>query len=187
MRTFCIFLLLLVCGCNQVTPQQFVDYVNNPENGFVKVQKADKYTFKVQYLPPDYIALQYLIPSIETNFEKTKEQADSSLHFKLTICLEDSIPTDIKSDLYKQKVKYLTNDFIENCILITDRDTILPIIHHYETNPNIRPCENVMFAFENTKNLKPEKIIIIAPLYSKKPLEFEVQEIKRLKIPTIKL
>lgn len=187
MRNACIFLILILCGCSKVTPQEFVDYVNNPENGFVKEQKSDRYSFKIQYLPPDYIALQFLLPGIETDFEKVKDQADSTLNFKLTICSEDSVPTDIKSEAYKQKVHFLNTDFIQSCVLITDKDTLLPIIHHYETNPNIKPCENVMFAFENTKDLHPEKIILIAPLYSKKPLEFDVKKIKRLTIPKIKI
>ena len=176
-----------MCGCNQVTPKEFVTFINNPENGFIKQQKSNNYSFNVQYLPPDYIALQFVLSGIENDFDKLKNEADSTLNFKFTICSEDSIPTDTKSEAYKEKVHFLSNDFLQSCVLITDKDTLLPVIHHYEMNPNIKPCENVMFAFENTINLKPLKIIITAPLYSKKPLEFDVQKVKHLKIPEIKL
>jgi hypothetical protein len=187
MRNIFIFTVLLISGCKQLTPQEFVDYVNNPENGFVQKQKINKYSFEVQYLPPDYLALQFALSGIEPDFDKLKDEADSTLNFKLTICSEDSVPLDRKSDAYKEKVNYLNNDFIQSCALVTNKDTLLPIIHHYEMNPNIKPCDNVMFAFENSKKVKPIKIIIVAPLYSIKPFEFDVQKIKTLNIPKIKL
>jgi hypothetical protein len=176
-----------MCGCNQVTPKEFVSFINNPENGFIKQQKSNNYSFTVQYLPPDYIALQFVLSSIENDFDKLKNEADSTLNFKFTICSEDSIPTDTKSEAYQEKVRFLSNDFIQSCVLITEKDTLLPVIHHYEMNPNIKPCENVMFAFENTKKLIPQKIRIVAPLYSNKPLEFDVRKIKSLSVPSIKL
>lgn len=184
-----LFLSLTFTGCGEsLTPMEFTTYINNPKNGFVKKQTANNYSFELQYLPPDYIALRYVFSGIETDFKKIKEQSDSTLNFKLTLCNLDSVLIDNKSAAYQARINYLMNSFNQHCVLLTEnKDTIYPIIHHYERNANVKPCENVLFAFENRKDLNPDKIIIKAPLFAEKPLIFDIKKIKTLHVPKIQL
>lgn len=184
-----LFLGIILIGCGEsLTPMEFTNYINNPENGFVKKQSANNYSFELQYLPPDYIALRYVFSGIENDFEKIKEQSDSILNFKLTLCNLDSVPVDNKSEVYQTRINFLMNSFSQHCVLLTDnQDTLFPVLSHYERNANVKPCENVLFAFENSKDLVPNKLILKAPVYANKPLIFDISKINTLHIPKIKL
>lgn len=182
-----VFIFLIISCKNRLTPQEFLSYINNVDNGFIKEIKNDSFLFTLQFLPPEYIAIRYVYSGIETDFDMLKNQSDSVLNFKLKVCSIDSTPIDRKSISYKQKISFLNNEFSGSCILITSNDTLHPVLQHFENSPNVKPCENVMFAFENTPKLKPLKIIINAPLYNSTPLEFKINKIKQLKVPQIKL
>jgi hypothetical protein len=176
-------------GCQKtLTPQEFTDYLNNPANGFITENKTGHYNFSLQYLPPELISLQYVFSGIEKDFEKLKKESDSTLHFKLTICNTDSVPEDHKSPGYQDKMNYLNTGIMENCLLISQNgDSIQPVIHLYEKGFNIKPCENVLFGFENKKGLKLEKILIKAPLYFNGYRVFDIRKVKSLNVPKINL
>jgi len=180
---------VLLTGCKQgLTPQQFVDYVNNPQNGFITEKKYKNHVFTLQYIPSEYITLQFVFSGLEQDFDKLKVQSDSALHFKLTICNNDSLPQDLNSKEYQDKITFLNSRFVENCFLLTtENDTIHPVIHHFEKGFNIKPCVNVVFAFDNYQKVIPHKLLINAPLYTSSPLEFDIKKIYKLSIPNIKI
>lgn len=179
-----IIITYILFGCNKLSPQQFVDYVNDKTNGFVKEEKCNNYSFKLQYLPPDYIALQYVMFGIDPDFEKCRKQANSSINFKLTICNEDTSIVQLHKDSIFNNS---STAIIDRVIMISNGDTINSSIDHKENNAKIKPCENILYAFENKKNIKPEKIIVYASRYAKNPIVFKINKIKQIKIPDIKL
>jgi hypothetical protein len=181
--------IALLTSCEKtLTPQEFARYIDNPQNGFITQKKQNNYQFKLQYLPGSYVALQYILNGIESDFNTLKMQLDSNLQFKLTICNQDSVKEDKKSEQYLNKVNFLNNYFIENCYLITENnDSLRPIIHHFERGGSISPCENVMFAFNKDISNKPMKLIINASIYTKKNLEFDIRKVLSSKVPRVSL
>ena len=155
-----ITLVMLLNACGQTTISSYDDYLqwlNDVENGLVVNKEVNGITLKVKHLPAHYLAYQDLSnkPFIK------KEVADSiinkyskSLTFLVTIGVDGQIK---KGDVmyqgvrdyeaYKERLYAMNFDIEEDISITMDGLTYQPVLSHLENGYGLTDSRNIMVVF----------------------------------------
>lgn len=144
---------------------EYVNWVRDEKNGFIKTKVVGDFTFSLQYKPAAYMALieagveGFSIDSIKNLYTLYNEMEYYELKIEHTKWNEELIKygTNGMSD-YQNRVAYysfhVNNDIVVKCN--TDEKPCL--IHHWERNYNAAPNTILQFAFERSNDCE-EKIV----------------------------
>jgi hypothetical protein len=131
-----------------LTPEAFLDWINNPNNGLVKERSIDYFKLQVKYRPNQYIKR---IQSVDTTTTTDVTEEDrSTQHFELKI-----LPNDVFKKQWlqwnKDNMYYLSFRLAQDIRLISDGDTLEPSYYHVERAYNLEDGKKVLLGFENLK------------------------------------
>ena len=141
MRIFLIttFILfgLLSCGSKEeqfASDEEFQDYLNNPDNGYILATETDDMTYDVKLTPPmagDSNA------EITVQLRINRKDGGSVLDFGGAT----------KSEAL-EKEGYLSFDLMTD-VYLEDEDQVIPCsFHHYERNYGLKPSLDILFRFK---------------------------------------
>lgn len=167
---FSLFLtLVLIASCNTSinSRQEFYDYLNNSQNGFVKSKEVNSFRIKVKYLPIEYLIIKNSEHSSEV--EKVRQEYNNSLTFVFTI---ESIDKDQNvidygmsdSKSLNERFKYLNFHLDDHITLSINDQWFKPVLFHVENTGELNgefrayvvfsdidmEADNLYFLFEDT-------------------------------------
>lgn len=177
--------------------QDYINWIQNPGNGFKKEKSIDDITFSVLFKPYEYIICQE---------EKTQTIYDSIIirktgelnemqYFDLKIELNDGQGELLKHQLtsveeYNKRVNYFAFEMQKDIQLLDGRDTVSCLLFHFERAYDVSPLSTFLLGFPLTKNIesKEKTLIFYDRTFNKGVLKFTFKkdELKTLpKLQTI--
>jgi len=209
-RYFLVFLLLnlVVSSCKNgscvLNPQEFISWVNSPENGLVVKQTSGDYVFAIQYRPANYLAL------LETDPSRITKQTVDSVTKELGGIQQFMLRVELKSgqnnwmqasnkrfDDFDEQINYLSFKMQHDFKYINGQDTVECGIYHFERDYGIRPFGTFLLGFPVMKDQANEgdsiskqddfKILFKDSAFGDSDIEFLFCRENIIKIPTLKL
>lgn len=158
-----IFAAVSLSSCKKsVTPTDFIQWVDNENNGFTQKQQKNDIEVSVQYRPAAYMALvENGVIINKEQFDETEKKYSGSQYYAMRIRKvkgEGDIlqsPTAGNIDYYS-KLKYFSEDIRYDIYLISGRDTIPCVLNHLERTYKLSPYTNILFAFDIKKGAEQE-------------------------------
>jgi hypothetical protein len=153
---YCVVALLLACSCHsELAPQQYVQYVQDINNGLRKAVKVAEWEYLIQYRPADLIILTENKGALKNNMQnKRKEQLKGMAWFNISFRLVDGKVSPLRYDLssrgeYDIRLNYFLNEAAKSIKLICGtKDTLVPVSYLFENNFNLTPQETMVVGFQ---------------------------------------
>ncbi len=159
---FGIFCAIGACKLSEksVSPDEYIKYISNPQNGLIKESKIGEIIFIVEYKPDLYMALleaeKFGINQDKKTIDSLKNNYQNQHFFVLKIAVKgnnDFLQTGLSNqDEYFKRVEYYNTQFLNDVWLITENDTIACLSANIERNFGISPQTNIGLLFENNIN-----------------------------------
>ena len=151
----------------ELKPKEFVSWVRDPENGFLRTKQIDEFEFSVQYKPYEYITcLEERKENIEAEIVKNKtEELKGMTYFDLIISaggnngelLKYKLP---KNSDYPNRIDYYSFNFQKDIFLVQNNDTIPCSMFHFERTFDIAPYAKFLLAFPVTDSKSKEATVL---------------------------
>lgn len=163
-----VFILLFLNSCvkTELTPTEYIEWIENEENGLNTSKSFDDISFHLLFKPVDYIIAKELLNKgikKEDVFKRSKELGDMQ-YFTLRIKSLKSnelLKAGIKSENeYYQRLEYFMGYMQNDLYLIEGKDTIPCGMNHFERNYGLAPYNNFIIAFSKTINSNEDKIFV---------------------------
>jgi len=151
-------LLGIACQRNSITPKEFKQWVENPENGLLASKDIGKCIVQLQYAPAEYLALRELYRTgtvSDSLFSAECEKKRSMLTFIWKISHKYDSGNILYSDLFRgidyQELVHYFSFGIEKDIKLHNGDKTIPVIlHHFERSYGLSPHVTMITAFDAT-------------------------------------
>lgn len=173
----------------------FVQWVQNPENGFRKEKKMDDLTFSVQYKPYEYIVcMEERKEEIKDTLMKNRiGEINGMQYYDLKISLNEGAGELLKYQLaspqqYTERVNYFAFNMQNNIQLVEGNDTLPCSLYHFERAYDAAPSGTFLLGFQVTKNkLSQEKTLLVYDkTFNKGMLKFTFRKKDLKNLPKIK-
>ena len=200
MRIRLVFGILFICGlfasCKQKSlyPDQYVQWVLNPDNGLRVVKEMIELDFELIYKPIEFKLIQEFGEEIidANKFEERKKELTGYEYFNFRITSKvasELLVTNIHSQQeFDERLNYFVGDAQNDFSLVQDGDTIPCSIYHFERNYGIAPYNTMVLAFKsNGDNLNDKKIIYHDRVFGNGPIILSISKESLKKLPQIKL
>jgi hypothetical protein len=158
-------------------PEKLVDYVNDEQNGFVKVKTIENIKYYSVLKPVEYLLAQKRLK--DNNVKLKSEEFEDLQYFDLRIEIEDFKSEFIKYDLdspasYEQRVKYCAFEMQNDIKLIDGNDTLRCVLYHFERAYDVVPYGHFILGFETTKkkNIEAKTLCFDDKLFNKGMIKF---------------
>lgn len=156
-ETKIVLLLLLTIACDSckksMEPRDYVNYVNNKENGLKKIVPVDGFEFSMQYKPYDYIILlENKGEKANGNIDERKQTLKGTAWFNISIKRQDNSVSPLRFGIssleeYNTRLNYYLNEAKKDIWLLYGTDTIRPVSYLFENNYNLAPQETIVVGF----------------------------------------
>lgn len=196
-RFNCILLSVFIfASCqNSVSPKDYVNYVKDYKNGLHKFKKIGALEVDVQYRPIPYvIANEFRKNNIRQEDYIKRESELSGLQYynvKLSVAEQGQDITKYKvvsQEDYQQRLYYLSYKMKNDIQLVEGKDTLSPILYHFERSYDISDKRTFVVAFESTQNeVKDKTLVIDAKPFGTGPIKLRMTEIDLNNLPKINL
>ncbi|HTM64953.1 MAG TPA: hypothetical protein VL093_01415 [Flavipsychrobacter sp.] len=164
-------LALLFCSCRQslLTPAEYVSFIENKDNGFVKSAVIGDWMYKVQYRPSTFIYLQEAKNHSfnKETYELRRKQLKGWIFFNVYTShtkTSKMAPLRLISsnlDEYNSLLNYYLTQNKNNFMLYTPRDTVYPQVYVFENNYNLSPEDVFVVAF-HLKDVQHDQPMVLA-------------------------
>jgi hypothetical protein len=173
------FLLLFTCtilllgGCNysnSLSPDEYMNWVNDADNGLLHEQIIGEYKFIFQYYPAAYMTLKDLYTSgVEVNkdsFDSTLREYDGLQYgiFKIgTISGNNEFLKQgvVSEQEYFDRIQYFISMVQNDIYLVSGLDTLPCKMHHFERTFSINSFDNIVLGFDADQK-KVDKTVIFS-------------------------
>ncbi|PCJ87069.1 MAG: hypothetical protein COA57_05165 [Flavobacteriales bacterium] len=142
------------CGKKQLKPMQYINYVENDNNGLKVVRKMGDYVLTAQYEPYKYLALKELKKTNMTlpEINEKVNQMGSLQYFTVKMSHRDGgdfMKRNAAHGQYNKKVQYLSFGIKNDFKLLYDMDTLECVLHHFERTYGVSPYVTFVLGFGN--------------------------------------
>jgi len=164
-KLFLAIIALFFLSCSKTafdSAEEFYKWVNDKDNGYVKVQESNGFRLEVKCLPADYLAYLEVQKGEESYSESDviglQKEFGSSKTFVLTIEHEDKAvdPTYYNvMDMpeYKERIRKLNFNMKEHIYIKTDDGSeIAPVLATMENVYQLTNKKTLYLVFPNTNN-----------------------------------
>lgn len=187
---------LFGCTKKSVTVQEYLNYINNPENELISTQEIAQLKIQVQYRPIDYQVLNELdLDLINADTFKTQISLNQGTQFfLLRIGTKDNNSDPLRinlqnEDQYQQRISYLISSVKDDVKLIDGKDTLNCKMHHYERSYHLSNFHNILLLFDNpveqNVEIKDKTIIFNERMLETGILKFKISHNAIQSIPAI--
>ena len=180
---FYLSLVFIFISCENATLSDinYVQYVNNPNNGLFDYDQEGKYKISLQYLPWQYVALQ--------NYSKNLEYSQNE-YYLLKIERKDGSQFPDKNMLndneYRLMMEYFAFDFNESIFLIEEKDTLRVNSFHFENNYGMTPYLSFLFSFPSSNKNRDKYVYLDSDFLSINETLLFIDRQSIIKIPELK-
>jgi hypothetical protein len=194
-----VLLLLIFSGCNKnskLTPEKYVAWVENPDNGLRVERKMGRITYAVQYKPYDYvIAKEEKNNNIKKSIVETRYKALNKMQYytlRIQTTGNDLINENSPSQQeYYQRQNYLTFEFQNDIQLIDGKDTLSAELFQMVGNYGLAPYVDFVIGFKSKDNVQNQiehdkEFILEDKIFGNGILKFVVKKEDINKTPEIK-
>jgi hypothetical protein len=181
-----------------IEPNDYLSWVENPENGMIVTQKVNDMVFSLMYKPLDYVALKELKKENVDALEiiKVKGQLEDMQYFTLRIASTSSNDLlksqNASSEDYNQRIQYFSFHMQNDISLVDGPDTLRCVLHHFERTYGLAPFRNFVLGFKqpestSSKDRKASKTVIFEDkVFGKGTIKLKVKSSDLWRIPEIK-
>lgn len=168
-----LFVLLLIvaagCGKRELVPLDYVQWVEDEENGLKQTRFFGDYEIHVQYKPVEYIvALEKKDPELkEEVLDERKKELDGfqyyHIRYSITDKSKDFMKYNIRSEQeYYERMNYLSFGFQNDIRLFDGKDTLPCVLFNCVRNYGLSPHVDFEVGFEkSTENRITDQTLII--------------------------
>ncbi|MEM9022090.1 MAG: hypothetical protein AAGB22_00010 [Bacteroidota bacterium] len=191
--TLCLTLVLQACQQAPLPPNDYVNWVQEAENGLRVGKDLNGYRFELQYRPAELIALQEQGPATDLpTFTERVEALEGMQYFTLHITPETGglLDQDIQSEQeYYTRLDYFNSFMQQDLWLIDGRDTLACKLHHYENTNGLRPDHQFVLAFEqgNSPTTEAKTLLFDDRVLGNGPVRLTIAKNDLLAIPDLTL
>jgi len=164
-KIFLVITVLVFLSCSKTafdSEEEFYKWVNDADNGFVKVQESNGFRLEVKCLPTDYLTYLELSkrdkPYTKNDITQLQKEFGESKTFVLTIEHEDKAvdPTYYNvMDMpeYKERIRKLNFNMKEHIYIKgNDGSEITPVLATMENIYQVSNKKTLYLVFPNTDN-----------------------------------
>lgn len=160
----CLSVLLVLGSCNsapsQLTPKEFVSYIEADDRGCSITQTAGDFQYKFLYKPAEYIAIREKGDLNVERIENRRAELKNTVWFNVQIKAKDNInPLKRRADNmeeYNRRLNYFLMKAGSNFTLYYDNVEAQQIGYFFENNYGLSPG-NVMIVGFKIPDIKPVK------------------------------
>lgn len=194
-----ISLVLSFSSCsNELSKNEYLKYLQDPENGLVKIVEINNIQIKCEYKPSDYVVLNQLSKQLETektitNTKDLLSEADDFITFyiKLSSTKEnDFLKTDLlNKDQYYKRLNYYNSEIENDLILVQGKDTLQSNYTYLERNFGIGNESTLIVGFVKNKEKASENfsLILNEQALNLGQIKFDFLSEKINKVPKVKI
>lgn len=153
-----LILVLFATACSgpTLTPEKYIAYVDNKDNGFIVERSIDHIRFQAQYRPADYLASVDLLRNPALSYAEVLKEIDSLQYFCFRIGNEghsdDVLRHNIASgEEYIKRLEYLAFAARNDFMLLSGKDSLSCSLYHFERSHNLAPYHTIIMAFPAIK------------------------------------
>lgn len=162
---YILFFMALIGACKtsvSLYPDEYLDYLINPDNGLIKENKMNDVQMSIEYKPASYLALvevdKFSLTKNQNTLDSLTKNYTDQYFFILKIAVKgnnDFLKAGISNqeEFYK-RIEYYQTQFINDIYLTDGNDTITCLSANMERNYGIAPQTNFSLLFENVKHKK---------------------------------
>ena len=150
-----LFPFLVSCSTKQLAPAEYVRFVEDKDNGFVRETVIDQWTYRAKYKPAGYIYLQESGPQ-KASSQALKERCDQLkdwVFFNVYVqheTVKRMSPLRLvcqNLEEYNEALDHYLNLNQRNFQLITSKDTLYPELYVFENSYNLSPQDVFVVGF----------------------------------------
>ncbi len=161
-------LLFYVSGCThpKVNREQFLLYIQDPDNGLALKEEINDWVIELKYLPTEY----FLLNQIDNNnlndsiINATLTENQDVRYFLLTISNrlnKPSLNKDVNSIAeFNERINKLMVDVPQSVTYLTSSNILKCSMHTIERSYNLSSAQNILLTFEVPENIKQEDFSI---------------------------
>lgn len=189
-------LSLLGCGREDLRPSDYVQWVNNPENGLLKKKIIPPLTVEVLYKPLAYIVANEersnAIPK-EVYEQRVKELGSLQYYtLKLGIIDENLDVTNYEvtnNAEQQERLNYLSFAMQKDIKLIDGKDTLPCKLFHFERSYDLSSARTFVLAFDQleTNQNQSKTLVLDLPYFKTGPIKLNYKTADLEAIPSLKL
>jgi hypothetical protein len=167
-------MLLSICilfeGCTkkELSPSDYMHWIEDSSNGLKQVQEMGGYEFTAQFRPSEFQALQELRDSIpdKTLLEKTTGNYKNTYYFIFKMATEDHDKDILKAGIsspneYYGRLQYFISGLQNDFKLAAGKDTLACSLCNFERTYSVSPYSNFVLAFDRPKNDTGTKDLVL--------------------------
>jgi hypothetical protein len=134
-------------------PVEYVQWIENTDNGLLVKKVLNKYTFELQYKSLDYVVLKDNFGKIFTGKEikESESEIEDMQYFTFRISDEkggDLLRDDITAvDQFSSRLAYFSNGMQKDMKLIENDDTLSCLLFHFERTYGVDPRSTFVLGF----------------------------------------
>lgn len=176
-------------------PGEYVQWVQNPENGLRKEKTIDDLVFRAQYKPHEYIVcMEEREPQLQDTLVKRKIAELSDMqYYDLKIELKKGEGELLKYKLssaeeYDKRVNYFAFNMQNDIQLIEGNDTLPCSLFHFERAYDVTPSSIFILGFPISKNNPAESktLVIYDKTFGKGLIKFMFSNKELKNLPKLK-
>ncbi len=179
----------------QLTPVQYVNWVENPENGLRVSTAADDFVFTLQYQPIAYnVAREERQPTLsKALLEQETREREGLLYFMFRIALANGQGGSLlkyriqEPGEFEQRIAYCASAMQQDFSLAVGTDTLPCLLFHFERTYDIAPYSTFLLGFQ--KPADPEQDLHLRytdKLFGLEPVSLTIKAAALHSIPPIK-
>jgi hypothetical protein len=195
LTSFFMVVALFSCTPKELAPNDLIQYVENPDNGFIKEKILGELAFRVRYKPLSYIISKNNAKEIITDsiYKASEEKLKGLQYVNLTIYPTEGKQFDVlkygtgSQQEDQQKIYYYSYTFQED-IYIEQGDKKLPCkLFHFVRDHGLSPELNFALGFDAMDVEGDIKIVINDYVFGNGELNFIIKEKDIKRLPVLKV
>jgi hypothetical protein len=182
-------ILFLSCGERELTPLEYVKWVENPENGLVVKKQMGNYNFLLQYQPIAYNVLNELQKEeVEAAvLQKEIESKEGLQYLTIKMSTIQKKPIFSGKNLTDSIRSYLNYQIKKDFYLLEGGDTLPCQLFHYENTNGMTPYDAFVLGFKPSQTkLNDKKFLFKANIIDVEQVEMEIKNSAIQSIPKVK-
>ncbi len=153
----CIILLCNGCDSSMLSTEEFIQWVDDPDNGLIQEQVVGEYKFIFQYRPTAYMVLKDLdaneLDINQAMFDSTLREYNGLQYGILKIGTVKGNDEFLKQSVvseqeYFDRIQYFTSSVQNDLYLLNEQDTLPCKMLHFERTFSINSFDNIILGFE---------------------------------------
>jgi len=176
-----ILIATLSCQNYRLSPSEYIQYCNDPENKLIAHQVTDSFEYFIQYRTPEYMAIMELDKSNNPAQLKSSIHEYHGLEYYVLKIKHREV-----SRLEKSNMNYMSFDF-QQSIRMVSLDSIRPVLFQFENTQGISPYYTFSIGFDSSLDSLTDRTIRIDHFKNDKPVVFTIPIQTIRNIPKLKI